>query len=102
SGETCPMKKPRFFAALALVGLMAVGTVPALATCGTGSQNPSYTVMVCLSPDNVTVGQTVTVTESATTRWRKLATNFTLPEIGQLTRDGENSQRISSSPRSVS
>jgi hypothetical protein len=59
------MKKPRFFAALALVGLMAAGTAPALATCGTGSQNPSYTVMVCLSPDSVTVGQTVTLTESA-------------------------------------
>ena len=85
------MRKPTFLTALVLVALMAAVTAPALATCGTGSQNPSYTVMVCLSPDVVTVGQTETLMESArnntSTYKRVLVTEtVTLPSGRQFTK----------------
>ena len=44
---------------LALLG--AVGIPMALATCGTGHQNPALTVMSCLTPDTVKTGQVLTV-----------------------------------------
>ena len=71
-------------AALAVGALvMTLGVSAALATSDSGTQNPDVTVSVSLSPDVVTVGDTVTATASVTNntnRRQKFVVKATLTE----------------------
>ena len=56
------------FAVMLAVGTMVttLGTSVALATSDTGTQNPDVTVFISISPDVVTVGDTLTLSGSVT------------------------------------
>ena len=61
------------FAVVLAVGTMVttLGTSVALATSATGTQNPDVTVSISLSPDEVTAGDTLTVSGSITNNLTK-------------------------------
>jgi uncharacterized protein YfaS (alpha-2-macroglobulin family) len=59
------LTRARCLLAIAIVGLLAFGAAPALATSDTQSQNPELTVTVSL-PDQVTAGDTFAAAASVT------------------------------------